>query len=435
MKKILLFISCVLFVDVAYATTPKFSITTINMSAGDVFNFSMSAAGTFTVDCGDGGTLSGTGVSGNIIDRTSNTTYAEYACTYSTDGIKTIGFDGTATGYNSNPGQSYQHAPIAFFQNSYVASVSGDLSAIFPSLGSSYSQYPRFMYTFAYSTNLTSMSQTLFSGYTSSGESMFWCTFFGCTNLETIPYGLFDNITTGAESMFSGTFAYCTGLTSLPSGLFQHITTGATSLFESTFEACTNLQNIPGNLFSNLTSGADRMFWGTFARTALTHIPENLFSSITTGADYMFYAMFMNDTALNGYIPKSTFAGLVTNGSPIVSHMWDSAFYNTNLMTSCPSETIQFITGYESEWGSVVSCEPYGIASTSYVQGMYEAINNSKMAKLNPNSIEFTPDSTPYGFFTAVEGAGDKFRFKREEITLPFGSYDNPTGRMSIWLE
>ena len=77
----------------------------------------------------------------------------------------------------------------------------------------------------------------------------------------------------------------------------------------------------------------------------------------------------------------------------------------------------------------------YGIASTSYVQGMYEAINNSKMAKLNPNSIEFTADSSPYGFFTAVEGAGDKFRFKREEITLPFGSYDNPTGRMSIWLE
>ena len=80
------------------------------------------------------------------------------------------------------------------------------------------------------------------------------------------------------------------------------------------------------------------------------------------------------------------------------------------------------------------SC-PIGIASTSYVQGMYEAINNSKMAKLNPNSIEFTADSSPYGFFTAIEGAGDKFRFKREEITLPFGSYDNPTGRMSIWLE
>ena len=82
-----------------------------------------------------------------------------------------------------------------------------------------------------------------------------------------------------------------------------------------------------------------------------------------------------------------------------------------------------------------VSCPEIGIASTSYVQGMYEAINNSKMAKLNPNSIEFTPDSTPYGFFTEVEGVGDKFRFKREEPTLPFGSYENPTGRMSIWLE
>jgi len=85
--------------------------------------------------------------------------------------------------------------------------------------------------------------------------------------------------------------------------------------------------------------------------------------------------------------------------------------------------------------GTFIAGNDIGIASTSYVQGMYEAINNSKMAKLNPDSIEFTPDSSPYGFFTAVEGAGDKFRFKREEITLPVGSYENPTGRMSIWLE
>ena len=78
--------------------------------------------------------------------------------------------------------------------------------------------------------------------------------------------------------------------------------------------------------------------------------------------------------------------------------------------------------------------EEIGIASTSYVQGMYEAIDNAKMAKLNPDSIEFTPDSTPYGFFTEVEGAGDKFRFKREEITLPVGG-ETSTVRETIWVE
>ncbi len=40
--------------------TSKFELTTTNLSAGVSFKFDISASGTFYVDCGDGGTLSGT---------------------------------------------------------------------------------------------------------------------------------------------------------------------------------------------------------------------------------------------------------------------------------------------------------------------------------------------------------------------------------------
>ena len=383
MKKFLLFMLFILFeINGAYATTPKFSVTTINMNAGDTFSFGMSAAGTFTVDCGDGGVLSGTGVSGNTIDRTSNNNYASYTCTYSTGGVKTIGFDGLATGYNSVITDA-PNAAINFYLGTpqKIVTVSGSLGAIFPTLGQSDNLQPAFYETFR-----------------------------GCTLLTNIPGNLFDGVTGYRAITYSGTFRECTSLTSVPNGLFSGFTGGDWS-FSYTFLGDINLLSIPADLFSD----------------------------VTVASEYMFRMTFRDCVQLKGYILPSMFAGLINNGAQTAVGIWNLTFYATQLDTLCPNGTEQYITGYESAWASesgraVVSCET-GIASTSYVQGMYEAINNSKMAKLNPNSIEFTADSSPYGFFTAVEGAGDKFRFKREEITLPFGSYDNPTGRMSIWLE
>ena len=395
---------------------PKFAVTTTELAAGDTFTFTMTAKGTFTVDCGADGVLSSStsDVSGNTITR-SNTTMATYTCTYSTGGVKKIAFNGTATGYNSTTiAYNYQHSPIAFYQNTRVASISGDLSTIFPYLSNTIGEFPRFVQTFYQNTNLTSIPSTLFSGYTggermftntfngctslqsipaglfnnvrSARKEMFSYTFSGCTSLQSIPSGLFSNITTGAESMFSGTFNGCTGIQSIPSGLFSNIRTSAKSMFGSTFNGCTGLQSIPSNLFSNITTGADSMFSSTFngctglqsipgslfsniatsaqymfsstfkGCTGLQSIPSGLFSNITTGADYMFQDVFNGCSNLSGYIPSTTFAGLVANGSPTTSYMWGNPFYNTQLVTQCPAGTTQYITKYESNWNSKVSC-------------------------------------------------------------------------------
>ena len=264
----------------------KFIVKTTNLNANSTFNFSMSAAGTFTVDCGDGGVLSGDGVDGNTITRT-NTDSTNYTCAYSTTGKKTIIFDGTATEYNT----SGTVATISFYVGNYdndkkanaakIMSVSGNLAELFPQLGTESGQIPRFYQTFYNATSLTSISSTLFNGYTTGAEYMFQNTFSSCTGLTTLPDGLFATFTTGAEHMFQNTFSSCTGLTAIPHDLFATFTTGASYMFSDTFRGCTGLTEIPHDLFATFTTGASYMFQSTFyGCTGLTEIPYDLFAMI-----------------------------------------------------------------------------------------------------------------------------------------------------------
>ena len=285
----------------------KFSLTTTNLSTNDTFTFTMAAGGTFYVDCGTDGTLSGTGVDGVTITRNATMTNINnqfgdtYTCTYTTGGVKTIKMAGTATGY----GNDYLFNSTLRFYNSgsKVAAIDGDLSAMFPVLGPELTQQPR----------------------------------------------------------LRGTFAACTGLTSLPPTLFASYTTGANSMFSFIFSGCTGLTTIPGNLFATITTGAERMFEAAFYNcTGLTSIPGNLFASITTAESRMFVRVFDGCTGLSGYIPSSMFAGLIANESPYESYMMDRIFYNTGLDESCPTGTTQYTTGYEEYWDGKVSCIPNG---------------------------------------------------------------------------
>ncbi|MBP5485575.1 MAG: hypothetical protein J6Y07_02610, partial [Alphaproteobacteria bacterium] len=267
--------------DGTLCETAKFTLTTTNYtSVGGTFTFQISAAGTFYVDCGDGGTLSGTGVTGNTIDRTNNTNEDIYTCTYSTTGTKTIRFGGLATNYSTGTTTAaIQFGNFTGNTVSKIASISGSLSAMFPYITQNASDgaQPRFSYTFYGATNLTSIPDTLFSGYTTGAQTMFYYTFGGCTGLTSIPATLFSSFTSGAFGMFSGTFWNC----------------------------------------SNIT----------------------------------------------GYIPPSTFAGLIANGAPKYNNMWGSTFAGTQLVETCPTGTVQYITGYEGTdttnktlWNGKVSC-------------------------------------------------------------------------------
>ena len=393
------------------AFEPKFTVTTTQMGTSDTFNFRMSAQGNFQVNCGEGGTLGGTGVSGNRINRASDTTMANYTCTYTTPGVKTIEFGGTPTAYNADV-NSFA-AAISFNNNEYVSSVSGSLGELFPTLGNNDGQQPAFSGTFNNCPHLTAVPAGLFDGVTGSAPYMFDCTFcstglvqipanlfggisgaapglfrstFSATNISQIPSSLFSHVSGGAEEMFKDTFAGCsnitsipenlfngvnvparsmfydtfvsTGITSIPGNLFSHVHGSADSMFTATFMQ-TNISSIPSDLFSTITGGAQFLFHGTFDGCShLTAIPDNLFSGINQAADHMFYRTFSRCSNLGGYIPASAFSGLINAGSPYSSNMWLETFGTGLLATSCPTGTTQVTTEYEQYWNNRVACRP-----------------------------------------------------------------------------
>ena len=425
-------------IESANAVDYYFSMTTTNQSSSYWYvYFIISAKGTFYVDCGTNGTLSrysggSATVSGNTITK-GNVDVTTFKCQYTSSGSKTIQIGGRATEYNT-AGTTFSVYPVNItYYNEYLftklASLSGNLSTIFPYLGSGSGQRPRFFKTFYQCANLLSIPDTLFSGYTTGAESLFnytfaysgltsipenlfrnittsapylfrgtleGCTgltsipenlfnfggnnvagqegmwqeiFAGCTGLTSIPANLFQRVTSGAKSLFYFAFNGCTGLTSIPENLFRNITTSAEYMFLQAFEGCTGLTSIPENLFNfggNNVSGQQNMFQSTFAGcTGLTSIPANLFQRVTTGAGGVFGMTFSGCTNIRGYIPPSTFAGLIANSSPTANYMWQYTFKNTQLVTECPTGTHQYFTGYEGEdtstytkWNGYVSCEP-----------------------------------------------------------------------------
>ena len=308
---------------------PAFTITTTSDTTE--LKFSMAAKGTFYVDCGDGGTLVGSGsntVTDTQITRGSLSS-AAYSCTWESAGAHTVMFGGHATEYGTDSSITFWRTSNGTQAN--VASVTGSLSSMFPQLGTGSGQLPVFMNTFK-----------------------------DCTNITSIPAGLFSGITDGVQNMFSGTFDGCTSLTEIPSGLFSGLETGALDMFANTFNGCSSITAIPSNMFGNISTGETSLFYGTFKNcTSITSIPSDLFSKITNAANFMFSETFNGCTNLSGYIPPTTFAGLIANSSPTATDMWYNTFNATNIATSCASFTDmrQYTTNYETAWNGKVSCE------------------------------------------------------------------------------
>jgi hypothetical protein len=121
-------------------------------------------------------------------------------------------------------------------------------------------------------------------------------------------------------------------------------------MFSGTFYQ-TQITSIPAGLFSGVNGAADGMFSGTFSRTQITSIPEILFRGVNGAAPYMFEGTFSGCENLSGYIPESTFAGLIQNNSPDASSFMSSIFeYVYGLATTCPQNTTEVSTPYKSKY-------------------------------------------------------------------------------------
>ena len=336
--------------DGTQCETAKFAIRLMLYYDPLVFNFNISAQGTFYVDCGDGGTLSGTGVSGKTITRT-DTTEATYTCTYQYDVYDQIRFGGMATGYNTT-----NVSTIRFNENpNVIEAISGSLGAIFPTIGTS---QPRFISTFEgcgdWNIDFT-IPEELFTGIVGAPVSnMFYRTFANSLLYDSIPEGLFSGISGApAESMFAMTFSGCHYLTgSIPEGLFSGISGApAESMFARTFESCDGLTgSIPAGLFSGISGApAESMFLSTFSdcNGLSGSIPENLFGNLSgEGAKLMFLGTFSFCSELSGYVPKNIFENITSTGTSGTNGM----FEETNLYTECPCGSMSAETG----WGATL---------------------------------------------------------------------------------
>ena len=340
----------------------KFSVTTKSISAGDEFRFYMSAQGTFYIDCGDGGELSGVGVSGVTVSRT-DTSQSLYTCAYTTGGVKTIRFAGHATGYNTRDvsQQDVEAIPaIGFYVSTnnarLIKNIDGSLGALFPTLGKTGDKQPNFLRTFYDCLNLANIPADLFSGIMGARAQMFSWTFWGCKSLTSVPSGLFRGISGAAPAMFASTFRRCESLVNIPADLFAGVSGAANNLFHGTFLYCYALTTIPDGLFAGVNGCAAEMFRSTFAYTGITQIPDALFAGVNCAAEMMFAYTFQYNSNLSGYIPSSLFAGLIANGTPYTTSMMSNIFAGTNLATTCPAGTVQFMTGYEDYWDGHVAC-------------------------------------------------------------------------------
>ena len=369
-----------------------FAVTTTALNAGETFRFTLSAAGNFWIDWGDG-----------TVDSIVRNWYgpSQYVHTYTSAAPngKTIKIWGNATGY----ADSASHSTILFSQgsNAYdsnntpllVAGISGSLGALFPTLESSGqlpSTMPNFYRTFSGCSNLeTDISTlgTLFSwvengvrhGVTGAPVGGFDKTFENTGITGNIPVALFAGVSGAATGMFQDTFKGCTGIESIPAGLFSGVSGVAIGMFAGTFEGCTGIESIPANLFStisatgNATGSADGMFQETFKNTGITTLPATLFGEITASGvskTGMMSEMFANTPLganTNYYIPKTLF---ISNNQPIISDtdsgdtLMTDMFNGTNLITDCSIVGLTYYqTDFDDYWGGKKICAPAAVFS------------------------------------------------------------------------
>jgi hypothetical protein len=289
----------------------KFTITTTNMAANTRFKFVLSAAGTFYVDWGDNSAV-------ETITRTNNTTPTEYYHDYTSGGINIIKFAGLATGYNTtiyNQDKDSSGAAIRFgASNNNISTRTGGTPTLIAALGGS----------------IGSVFPTL--GTNDNEKPIFFDLCNGCSSLQTISGTLFSEVTTAKKNLFRSIFDKCTNLSGIPDTLFSYAYGSAESMFRSAFYQCKNLSVFPDNLFPNINGAADNMFM------------------------YTFYEV--NFQTANQYIPGNTFRGL--NGQT-ATKLFDSAFKNSNLLTTCPAGTDDvtdtYYSAYKNTWNNKKACE------------------------------------------------------------------------------
>ena len=132
---------------------------------------------------------------------------------------------------------------------------------------------------FYYCRALQTIPGGLFASNTAATD--FNSCFFNCDLLEEIPSELFANNTEAGN--FTYCFANCKGLTAIPGNLFEKNT--AATNFSYCFYNCILLGSIPKELFASNTAATNFSYCFSSCK-ALTTIPESLFANNTAATNF-----------------------------------------------------------------------------------------------------------------------------------------------------
>jgi len=368
---------------------PQATITVLN---GTSFSFIISAAGTFSIDWGDG-----TPVQDITKAVDGGTTYSHTYAAIGTYGIK---LTGRATGYNSNS----QVACISFQNETRKFQINGSLGQIFPTLDGGATQ-PSFYFAFRMASGLTGgINSGIFDGIYGPPVPYMFADLFNGTNLTgTIPAGLFGGLSGPYQyGMFQSVFYGQSGLTgSIPAGMFGKLSgPAAPYIFANTFYGCTGLTGpIPAGLFGD-PQGAPgiNMFIGTFYTDAgLTGpIPPGLFGHLNGPAQAkVFNNTFYQCTGLTGSVPAMLF-GTFTGNPGASSNMFAGTFYQDRGLTGI-EDGIWDLTGMTAT-----------ITDATLFSTMFQGCTS--ITGVPAPTIAAGNATTLWGFFSKITGTVSAFK-------------------------
>ena len=373
----------------------NFQITTIPNTKEIKFIFY--AAGTYYVDC-DTNSTSDTVKKVVVADsQTAMTSGTPVTCSYDIGGEYTIGFGGKATNYiaSSIVNNSWYYAGTdncsewgvfrigeqsnsSFTSHtSKIKNLSGSIGKIFPTLPGK--PQPTFRSTFSGTTNLTSIPGNLFNGvYGQPGVCMFVSTFYG-TGVTSIPIGLFSYINGTSEGLFMSTFA-ASKITSIDPGILRTIKGPArVGMFANMFMLADDLRYLPENLFGGIykaegvsSVGMLKDAFRKHSSGGLKKLPNTMFSDFNGSKSIFnpfkfigkpdtatFKNIFAHNSNLSGnYIPCHFFDSVSNSGYNATSNTspLDSIFYGTRMVSTCPKDMYQKVTGFEADFDKAVVC-------------------------------------------------------------------------------
>ena len=230
------------------------------LAAGDKFEYTYAAAGTYTITI------------------TSDATADKQQ-------IPVLKFEQRTGSYNTNKLVSLETALLNmdYFNLNKTFKSCKKLTTIPGNLFEKNTMATNFSFCFSNcsSTQLTTIPEELFAKNTAA-ENFSRC-FQGCEALKTIKGGLFANNKKATD--FSYCFDECSELQAIPEGLFAN-NTEATD-FGNCFSSCYALQTIPGGLFANNKKATS--FSECFSNChTLATIPEGLFAKNTMATKFSF---------------------------------------------------------------------------------------------------------------------------------------------------